>query len=50
MMIGCLGCRRQTAIRMASKTNSFAKVDFIDQPITFRENRSNMTARYSQPW
>jgi len=32
-----LGLRRQTDISIASKTISFAKVDFIDQPMIFCE-------------
>lgn len=43
------GLRRNQAMRRASMTNSRFMCGFIDQPTTWRLNRSMTTARYSQP-
>src|SRR5437867_1901979 len=43
------GCRRNQAMRSASLTSSVLMCGFIDQPTTWRLNRSITTARYSQP-
>src|SRR5208337_3257801 len=37
------------AIKRASITSCFSILSFIDQPIIFLENRSRITAKYSQP-
>ena len=43
------GLRRQTAINNASITKSALGLLFMLQPITFLENKSITTVRYSQP-
>ena len=43
----CFGLRLQTAINNASIAKSLVICAFIDQPTTWRENRSSTTAKYS---
>jgi len=49
IITSCLGLRRHTAISNASMARSLHIRGFIDQPITWRENRSSTTAKYNQP-
>ncbi|MCY1306576.1 hypothetical protein D9M70_564420 [compost metagenome] len=49
IITSCLGLRRHTAISNASMAKSLHIRGFIDQPITWRENRSSTTAKYNQP-
>jgi len=49
IITSCLGLRRQTAISNASMARSLHIRGFIDQPITWRENRSSTTAKYNYP-
>jgi hypothetical protein len=43
------GRQRNHAMRSASTTRSWRMCGFIDQPTTWRLNRSGITARYRQP-